>query len=107
TNQDLPHQMEGTLRGRKYVVDLSLEPGESIEVMIEPVVESKELDTQVSVADRVSDRADNDRDVPPRSLKTDFVEIGWESPSGINKWIDAKTGRDLIASDAGHPPFTL
>ncbi len=104
----LPHQSVAPLRGMKLLVDLTLAPGQSVDLAIEPVAtDSTQLDVRPILPDRARDVRENSADVPPPMLRTDHVEIRWSAPQGITGWTDLASGRQLIDTAAGALPFTV
>jgi hypothetical protein len=110
TNEVLPHQRLNTHRGAEWIVDLSLEPGEVIDLRldaIEPTAPDPTRAVRRLVADRMHDVIGDGADVVPDALETPFVRIPLQRGVGIGDWLDAASGRSLLNADRRHAPFAV
>jgi len=107
SGETLPHQRAVSLRGIKVLVDVTLKQGESVLLALEsrPDAESPVPRPTVELPEGVRDLVGDDSSVLPASIRNSHVSIEWSAPHGITSWLDAATGRDLLAPGAA--PFTI
>ncbi len=103
-----PHQLAPSLRGIKALVEVTLKPGETIDLKLQngQAASAAGEAGQIGLPDGARDIVGNDSHVPPTRLLTPFTQIDWQPGGGISGWRDAQSNRQLIDSLAA-PPFTL
>ncbi|MCB2200241.1 glycoside hydrolase [bacterium] len=99
TGEPLVHQARAVPRGAEFLVQLTLEPGQRVELAIEPTLEN---DTPVETA-VVANELDSLTD-PPTSIVTPFSTIRWAEGKGLVEWLDG-AGVSLLREEHPHAPF--
>lgn len=108
TGQLIPHQVVPALRGRRFLVDLTVQPGQSIDLLVQHTDPAPTPDYQYPMLpDGGHDVKEDPADIPPSHLRTDHVDITWKLGEGITQWTALDTGHNLIDPQAGHPAFAV
>nr|MDJ0523174.1 glycoside hydrolase [Planctomycetota bacterium] len=89
TGEVLPFERAPVPRGMAFLVPLTLAPGASVDLQLEPHAGEPPEDDVRELA----------------AIETPFVRIELDADSGIAAMIDRRTGRDLLRSDREHAPF--
>jgi len=107
--QTVIHQKLPGLRGAKLLVDLTLAPGETADLLVESAEPAATPPGPINcMNDQLHDVVGDARDAKLSWLKTAHVAIEWHAGRGITSWRDAASGRELIDQAPGlAAPFTL
>lgn len=121
TGEIYQHQVILASRGNVVVVELPMKVGEEkhLELIPKPADMSKAATSsfQLMGSDRVVDIApivelhgpyanENAILLDGSLLETPFVRIEWKQGEGIVRWLDKRSGNDLLRADLKHAPFT-